>query len=310
MNLSHYIWIFALAEALAVSLILVAVLGFKWLRLRRERKEFARASEKISALFAGEIAKAKDRPARRPALQSTRLAYLTALSLPFKKRQVSDEQAWQNVLDTLARSFDELEKTTSNGFKTGTALKQGETDMRETPPASSVEQVEELTAPTLDTDIENLISGFRRRQSALDADWKTTEDLTVDYERLQRAHENLHSKLDSDSQLDSDGQLLREIDDAKRHSQEFMQAATKLKRNFNILTQEYEGQEEHIEELHTAIKHYRQSVHHLVIDRDGLAAEKKELMDQLQTKEKRIEKLKRDITLLRHEYNQLYGVTQ
>ncbi|MBK1723158.1 hypothetical protein CKO23_12990 [Thiocystis violacea] len=299
-------WIFGLAEALAVVLIAAIVFGVKWLRLRRERK---RASARIAALIAAEIAETKTGRGCRAALRDAHLAFLTALSLPFRKDRVGDEDVWEWVLDTFARNVQQLEQITDDRSATGRKPLSGGADPREIRRAR-FDHAHPPAEPIPDLEIESLLAGLRNRLFERDADGKAAEGIKIKYAQLERAHEDLKARLESNAKLDPTGELREELDEARRYSLEFMQTAARSKRNFNILSQEHEVLEEHVEQLSWVLEHNRHSAHHLLVERDSLAEENKQLTVRLEMKDRHIEQLNRNYTILRREYNQLYGVTQ
>ncbi|NEV64842.1 hypothetical protein [Thiorhodococcus minor] len=68
--------------------------------------------------------------------------------------------------------------------------------------------------------------------------------------------------------------------------------------------------ESSIKQFQTTIRGYRASVRELIVGRDGYAEQAKELGEQLELREKLVERPRHNYHLLREEYDRLYGFTQ
>lgn len=308
MSLSNYIWILGLAEALAVSLVAAFVFFLKWRRLRRKLEDIAQGSAKIADLLDREIAGIEEGSGRDLASWDARATYLRALTIPFRRKQVCDEKAWEDVLETLRRCFEGFARPPLEHSQ-APALTGSDAELHEKSPAVE-DEAESLEVPDLRVHLDALIQGYRLSRSTLDTSRKSMTELQIKYLHLQEVNQKLQTQLDAIAGADATGELREELDEARRCSLDLMRAAAVSKRNFNILTQQCDVLEQHIDQLQATIRGYRTSVRELIVERDSFAEETKDLMEQLELRERLVERLRHNYDLLRQEYDKLYGVTQ
>lgn len=308
MSLTHYVWIYGLAEALAVAVLVAAILGSKWWRLRREHLAWLSACERIDGLIHEEIARARDKPTARPELRDSQILALRAVSRPFRHCQLAEEDTWSEALDQLDRCFEGLRQTTSGLTAMGhraTSKAPG------TPAPEHPESLEDegLSSPEMDSEIEALLAQNRLGRSAFSLHRESGVDLKQRYRDLLHVNQGLRGRIDSLAQTGTTDPLREELDAFLQSNLAFMQAAFATERNFNLLEQQFDDFEERIHNLQVTINTYRKSVHKLVTERDLLNDEKLQYLTQLDLKEKVIARLNRNYENLRREYAKIYGVT-
>ena len=301
MTLSHYVWIYGLAEALALVLILAIVLGVKWWRLRKERQAWLTLAQRVDHLLEDEITRVRDTPTKRSELRDGWIATLLALSKPFRNERLTEDLAWQEAVGAIGRCFEGLARTTLNLGTQPPTLKP------ETVPAPFVD--EGFDSPSMESDIDALLQNYQEGRSALSSNHSTGSELKVKYSELKQISEGLLARIES---LGHGGEvdvlaLRQELDVFMQSNLAFMQAAHNAERNINFLEQQFDEFEGRIHNLQVTVNNYRKSVHKLVTERDLLIEEKQQFITQLELKEKVIARLNRNYETLRREYTKIYG---
>ena len=291
MTPAHYVWIYGLAEALALSLVFTALFGIQWWRLRRERQKFERSSRAIAGIFKEEIARLNNKPTARPELRGSLEACLSAFSKPFKKRQLADEEAWKTVVENVGHCFDDLQRTTQGVSATGHPSGLDASD-----------DMAGLSDTELDSGIDSLLTGYRAGTSAIETNREATAELKRNYQQLQLANRNLRQKL----QVDKNSELWQLFDTSERSNAVFMRTLSVKERSYNLLVKEFEALREHVHNLQATIGNYRKSVHKLVLEQSGLAEENRQLHEQQEVTTRLVTRLNRDYDTLRNEYTKLF----
>lgn len=291
MSPTHYVWIYGLAEALALSLVLTALFGIQWWRLRRDRQKMEPTCRAIAGMLKEEIDRIKNRPTARPGLRKSQTAYLTALSKPFKQRQLVDEDAWKAVVENLGQCFDDLTRTTQ--------------EMSEPDHPSALDASDDtagLSTAELDLGIDSLLTGYQTGKSAIETNREATAELKRNYQQLQLANRNLRQKL----QMDKNSELWQLFETYERENAVFMKTLSAKERNYNLLVKEFEALRERLQHLQATIDNYRKSVHKLLLERSGLDEENKQLREQREVTDRLVTRLNRNYDTLRNEYTKLF----
>ncbi|MTW22077.1 hypothetical protein [Allochromatium palmeri] len=300
MTLSHYVWIYGLAEALVVVVILAIVLGIKWWRLRRERQSWLGFSARIDSLIADELARARNKQPDRPELRDARIATLHALSGPFQDERLIEDQAWEEVVGFIDRCFDGLAQTHSQA------------PARPAVAATAPAHEAETSAPSEDTDsdIDALLAHYQAGRSTLSSSQSSGNELNQKYQELLGLQDGLMAsiKVASKGGVINMNALQQELETFVQSNQAFMQAAHNAERNINLLEQQFDESEERIHNLQVTINNYRKSAHKLVTERDMLQEEKQQFISQLELKEKVIARINRNYETLRREYTKIYDL--
>lgn len=301
MTLSHYVWVYGLAEALALVSIVTIVLGIKWWRLRRERQDWLRLTEHIDHMITDEIARARDTRTKRPELRDGWIATLHAIAKPFRHERLAEESVWQEVFGALDRCFDGLARSTPSPVASAAA----------SPETAAVRPPDDaLSSPSMEADIDDLLQPYREGRSAFSSSSQSMEgDLKSRYSELKQVSEGLLARIATIGQGgEVDVPALRqELDLFMQSNLAFMQAAYNAERNINSLEQQFDDVEGRIHNLQVTVNNYRKSVHKLVTERDLLIEEKRQLITQLELKDKVIARLNRNYETLRREYTKIYS---
>lgn len=301
MTLSHYVWVYGLAEALALVLILAIVLGVKWWRLRKERQAWLTLAQRVDHLLEDEITRVRDTPTKRSELRDGWIATLLALSKPFRTERLTEEAVWQEAVGAIQRCFEGLAHATASPNASPPARQ----------PETAPVQIQDagFDSPSMDTDLDALLQGYQEGRSALSSNQSTGSELKVKYSELKQISEGLLARVES---IGRGGEvdvlaLRQELDVFMQSNLAFMQAAHNAERNINFLEQQFDDFEGRIHNLQVTVNNYRKSVHKLVTERDLLIEEKQQFITQLELKEKVIARLNRNYETLRREYTKIYG---
>lgn len=299
MQLTHYVWIYGLAEALVLVLILAIVLGIKWWRLRKERRAWLTLTQRVEHLIVDEIARVRDTRTNRPELRDGWIATLHALSKPFRHERLTEDEVWQEVIGAIDRCFEGLARTTASP---------GAQPARhpETAPAPSREAG--FDSPDMESDIDALLQHYQQGRTVLSDNQSNGGDLKIKYQDLKLVSDNLLDRIAAIGQgSEVDVLALRqELDVFMQSNLAFMQAAHNAERNLNFLDQQFDDFEGRIHNLQITVNNYRKSVHKLVTERDLLIEEKQQYITQLELKDKVIARLNRNYETLRREYTKIY----
>lgn len=302
MDLSYYVWIYGLAEALAATLVLTVVFGVKWWRLRQERQRLAQTCKLIASAIKDDVEASQYPSTNRPELRKGRAGYLKALFKPFRSGRLDDEEAWKDVLESLDQCFDELRQTTRSAADNA--------QQAPAPPAARTSALDGLAASLASSetgaDIDGLLNHYQASLSALNASRQFSTDLQNHYSELQRASEELRMQLGSGAYSEMSGPLRQMLDTFEQRNADFMQIAFSAERNQAILQQELNGLEERIHNLNVTIKNSRKSAHKLLMERDALAEENQRLIEHQQSTDRLVARLNRNYDALRREYTKLY----
>ncbi len=299
-SVSQYVWIYGLAEALAVSLFLTAVCGFNWWRLRQSHQQSEQMRKAIAAMIKDRISELDSASNTRPELQRIELESLQALLKPFRKQQFNNEEVWKAVLESLERSVREAMRVTHAPAE---KLAQGITQIAES--AIEDEDPDLFSASKLDTGIEDLLAQYQVGKSAIGTNQDATADMKHHYQQAQLANRELRRKLN----LENNAELLQIFDTYERSNAAFMKTLSVKERSYNLLVKEYESLQEHIHNLQVTISNYRKSVHKLVGERSTLSEENKQLQEQISVTNQLIGRLNRNYDALRNEYTKLFDTT-
>jgi chromosome segregation ATPase len=303
-SLSHYVWIYGLAEALALSLILTTLFGVGWWKLHQDRKKLELTCKKIAGMLKEDIDDISQKPTTRPELRNVRVSYLKTLAKPFKKRQLNDEQVWKDVLETLERSLDALMQTTRSASEPDhQALKI--TNGADAIHADSAD-TDELSADTLDSELDRMLAGYQAGKSAIETNREATVEMKRHYQELQLANQKLRQKL----QVDKTSELWQAFDTYEQSNAAFMKTLSVKERSYNLLVKEYESLQEHIHNLQVTISNYRKSVHQLILERSTLTEENKQLLEQHEVTNRLVVRLNHNYDTLRNEYTKLFETTR
>ena len=299
MTLSHYVWIYGLAEALALVLIVTIVLGIKWWRLRKERQDWLKLAERVDQMIADEIARARDTRTKRPELRDGWIATLHAIAKPFRHERLAEEAAWQEVFSAIDRCFEGLARIAPSPAATAK-------------PETSTILLQEagLSSPNMEADIDDLLQQYQQGRSAIASSQSTDVDLKSKYGALKQVSEGLLARIATVGKGGGETDMLalrQELDLFMQSNLDFMQAAYNAERNINSLEQQFDDFEERIHNLQVSVNNYRKSVHKLVTERDLLIEEKQQFITQLELKDKVIARLNRNYETLRREYTKIYS---
>ncbi|MBK1717938.1 hypothetical protein [Thiocystis violacea] len=309
MSLNEYMWIYGLAEALALTLIVAIVLGVKWWRLRREHRRWRRARARIDGLIEGAIEGARAKQTDRPELRDSRIASLRALSDPFKQDPIVEEEAWRQALGAIDRCFEALGETTAS-LAAANHRKAVPTHDTSSPESGQAPEDDGLASPGMESDVEALLEQYRLGRSTISSNREAGGDLKQKYRDLLVVNQSLRSRIDNLAPTDETDSLREELDAFLRSNLAFMRAALTAERNFNLLEQQFDEFEGRIDNLQATINTYRKAVHKLVSERDQLDEEQHQYLIQLDLKDKVIARLNRNYEALRREYAKIYGGTR
>lgn len=280
-SFANYVWIYGLAEALALAVLAAIVFGVKWWRLQQQRNKLTRTCHAIAAMLREEIAKKKSHMTTTHESRDYQIACLQTLMQPFQKKTVDEEQVWKNVLNNLDNHFDELLRTTCDLA----ALKNDDeinfTHGSEFLEEDYAEVDNELSSLKMDADIDAILSQYQIDMETLAANQKLNEELKQKYQNLEHANQDLQSEINEITQLELNSPLGQQLDAFRKSSLEFMRQASVAKSHCNSLSQQIDVLEAHLHHHQVNINHYRKSVHKLLINRDTLAKEKKQLIAQI-----------------------------
>jgi hypothetical protein len=300
MTTSHYIWIYGLAEALALVLIVTIVLGIQWWRLRKERRSWLTLAERVDRLITDEIIRARDTHTKRPELRDGWIATLHALSKPFRHERLAEDEVWHEVVGAIDRCFEGLARTTASPRVQSAR-------QPETTPAP-IQDVG-LDSPGMESDIEALLQDYQQGRTTLSENQSNGGDLKIKYQDLKLVSDGLLDRIQAigpGSEVDM-LVLRQELDVFMQSNLAFMQAAYNAERNLNFLEQQFDDFEGRIHNLQVTVNNYRKSVHKLVTERDLLIEEKQQYIAQLELKDKVVARLNRNYETLRREYTKIYG---
>lgn len=308
MDQNEYLWIYGLAEALVVTAVLAAFMGFKWWRLHREKRERRAASARIHGLFEKEIARADSETGTRSEWRECRIASLRALSRPFARDRIGEEAAWSEALDHLDRCFGALARTAANPIAAPGRPVAETSESRPYEPPQAFDD-EGLASPGIESDVEALLEQYQLGRATFASNQANGGDLRQKYRDLLQVNQGLRARIDTLGPSEETDTLREELDGFLRSNLAFMRAALTAERNFNLLEQQFDDFEERIHGLQMTINTYRKSVHKLLSERDLLNEEKQQSMIQLDLKDKLIARLNRNYETLRREYAKIYGGT-
>jgi DNA repair exonuclease SbcCD ATPase subunit len=314
MNLDYYFWIYGLAEALALSLVAAVVFGFKWWGLRRERHQMERVCQEVLGSLEEELEAARKDPMRRPELRDGRVACFHALSAPFQRGRFCEAEAWQDTLDILNRSFDELARSTLPSLPPEATPAAEAIESRPSGKGAGSDEEPEVGAgfacPELETEIDLLLTQHNRGVATLAASRGVAVDMKRKCEDIRLANQNLRVKLESVVKQDRSGQILQMLDEIELSNHDLQQMMFATERHHSNLGPQIDALGQQIRNLQLTVKNYRKSLQKLLLDRDALAEEKKEFVKQLEAKTKLVERLNRNYDALRREYTKLYEATR
>lgn len=298
MNSGAEAWIYLLAEALLVSLGLAGFFGYRWWRLHSERRLLIRICEQVSAHLGEAIAAAQNDPLHRPELRQAEVACLSALLPPFSDLRLADVAAWDDIFAGLHTTFDVLGRQL-------TPLP------AEADAAGPMEDAPEGFCPEeLDQALAGLLNQHDQGLATLVASRDVTVDMKRKCEDIRQAHHNLRVNLESVAKLDRGGQLQPLLTDIEKSNLELQQMVFSLERAQGSLGPQLEALGQQVHNLQATVQNYRKSLPKLVLERDSLAEEKKELLKQLEAKIKLVDRLNRNYEVLRREYTKLYQATR
>lgn len=300
MMLNQYVWLYSLAELLAVVLLVAIVFGIKWWRLRRERRTWLGLSERIERLIDNEIAATNSKHADRPELRDSHLAILCAIAKPFQDERLTEDQAWSEVIGLIDRYMTALTQVTARPTNQRTAAP---------PAATPAEQTaaNEAAAAAESQEFE-LINGMLQQCQRGRSTLPEGENLQRTYQDMIQTQEQLLARVRAareGCQLDMDA-LQADLTTATENNSAFMQAAHTTERNIQQLEQIFEDFETRIHNLQVTINTHRKSAQKLITERNSLQQDKELLLGQLAIKEKIIARLNRSYETLRREYVKIY----
>jgi len=303
MGSTYYVSIYGLIEALIVSLIVTVFFGFNWWKMYRLQKRQMQIDDSIAEQFKAEIAKVHGLPAVRPELQDIHVLLLKAIGTPFKKHQANQIDSWNEVINQLARYFENLAQTTQANHPNPITQK----DVNADAPTSEKELVEggEFSTEKLDSVITDLMSHYQVAASAIANSQEETSELKSKFQNLQLANQEFRSILQSDKTND----ILEKFDAYEQMNTVFMRTLAVKERNYKILVKEHESLEVYIHNLQVTITNYRKATQKLLVKHSTLAEENKLLLEQQESNNRLVTRLNRNYETLRNEYTKLFETT-
>ncbi|SDX85942.1 hypothetical protein SAMN05421644_11636 [Allochromatium warmingii] len=297
MALNQYVWIYSLAEMLAVVLVVAIVFGIKWWHLRQERRTWLGLSVRVERLIDDEIAATNSKHADRPELRDSHLAILCAIAKPFQDERLTEDQAWSEVIGLIDRYITALTQVTARPTTQRTAA----------PPAATPAEQTAANAAAESREVE-LINGMLQQCQRGRSTLPEGENLQRTYQDMIQTQEQLMARVRAareGCQLDMDA-LQADLTTATENNSAFMQAAHTTERNIQQLEQIFEDFEARIHNLQVTINTHRKSAQKLITERNSLQQDKELLLGQLAIKEKIIARLNRSYETLRREYVKIY----
>ena len=167
---------------------------------------------------------------------------------------------------------------------------------QETPEAG-----EEFSAQALDFDVDALLEQYQVGLATFSASRETTAELKRKCLSLERTKRNLRSRVESLSHPDSSVRLREAIDELESNNSELLQLVHDTERHYNALALEFSEIEKKTHNLRLTVVDYRKLVQALLLERDSLAEQKKQLIAQVGS-------LNRNYDSLRLEYFKLYRI--
>ncbi|MBK1693834.1 hypothetical protein CKO09_03640 [Chromatium weissei] len=270
----------------------------------RLQKQQMQIDESIAEQFKAEIAKIRELPVVRPELQDVHILLLKAIGTPFKKHQVNKVDLWSEVINQLARYFENLAQTTLANHHSHSTI-QKETNAN--PPVSEKELVVdgEFSTEKLDSVIGDLMSHFQAANSAITDNQEATSEMKNKFQNLQLVNQELRSMLESDKT----SEILEKFDAFEQMNTVFMRTLAVKERNYKILVKEHESLEVYIHNLQVTVTNYRKAIQKLLVKQSTLAEENKLLLEQQESNNHLVTRLNRNYETLRNEYTKLFETT-
>lgn len=290
MSATDYLWIYGLAEACAVTLLAAVVFGLAWWRLYRERMASLRTCRAIAERIRTDIDALGDGQ-----LGGARVAYLESLARPFASGNIAELAVWNEILDDFQRAFPASGETDAAAPDTG----------RECAPPRSDGQTageEAVETAALDADIDQVLEQYQVSLSSFSTNRGDIANLTTKCRQLEGANRELRQRLETASKSDLTDHLLQELSTVEQSNIDFMRMLSESDQHQNALATELERLEASIHHLKSCNQRYRKLVQEILLERDSLAEQKKQLLAQ-------VERLNRTYDSLRLEYIKLYRVT-
>ncbi|MFD2111426.1 hypothetical protein [Thiorhodococcus fuscus] len=302
MTEQDYFLIYALVEFCAATLIAAVVLGFKWWRLYRRQVELTRTCKMIAQRISKEIAELGGGRAEGAAHGDARVAFLESLAKPFETRDIADALAWNLVLDDLHHVFYEwgrkqeeaIPPTDDAGYRVS-----GEKGT----PVAAPDLREYLGLNRLDSGIDDLLAQYETSQSSFSANRGDIGTLTEKCRQLDSANRELRLQLKSAKKSDLGAPLNQYLDSIERQNADLMNLLAESDQHQNTLGLELERLATRILSLKSTNQEYRKLVQEILLERDSLAEQKRQLLVQIQ-------RMNRSYSSLRLEYSKLYRSTR
>ncbi|SMF93488.1 hypothetical protein SAMN02949497_0770 [Methylomagnum ishizawai] len=300
MNQNDYVWIYILAEALLVSLGLMGFFGYRWWRLRSERRLLIRICGQVAEHLTESIEAVQKDPLRYPEFRQAEAACLSALLPPFADLRLADVEAWDDIFANIHALFDLLARRL--------AALPAETHQGAGKPTD--DDMERADIQEWDAAFAEFLSQHNQGLTFLAATRDVTADIKRKCEDVRQAHHNLRVNLESVVKMDRGGQLQPLLADIEKSNFELQQMAYSLERAQGNMAPQLETLGQQVRNLQLTVQNYRKSLPKIVQERDRLAEEKGDLTKQLEAKVKLVDRLNRNYETLRREYTKLYQATR
>ncbi|GEM_PF-6825059 len=306
MNLTYYISVYSLAEALILSLVLTLFFGVQWWRMRRTQRQYEQICEAVTALFKQEVHRLQEVPNTRIELRENHVAVLKMLAAPFKTRQLFSLSHWEKVIQKLDHYYEILAQVTQyHPVHPTTHATAGLFEFAATSNADELHH-SGLVTERLDSAVDDLLSQYQTATTAIAANQEAVMEMKQHFEAMQLANQELFARV----QNSRDRELREKLDAFAQSNEAFMRALAIKERNYKILVKEHEELQVHIHNLQVSITEYRKAVHKLLLKQDDLLEENKLLREQNDSTTKLVGQLNRSYETLRHEYTKLFETTR
>ncbi|WP_200153255.1 hypothetical protein [Chromatium okenii] len=304
MNLTYYISVYSLAEALVLSIILTLFFGIQWWRIRRVHHHYEAFCAAGLALFKQDIQRLHAFPNARTELQDSHIAVLKMLAAPFKTEQLQTLAAWEHILQQLEQHYEHLAQVTQSRAPHPIAHAQSDCDLA----SCNHDELHHsgIATEQLDAAVGELLSQYQATTATIALNQEATAEIKHNFEALQLANQELRSRI----QVNQDREIREKLDAVEQSNAAFMRALAVKERNYKLLIKEHETLQIHIHNLQISITEYRKAVHKLLLKQDSLIEENKLLREQNDSTTKLVGQLNRSYDTLRNEYTKLFETTR
>lgn len=303
MNLTYYISIYGLAEALVLSLALTIFFGIQWWRMRQKqilREQFCAA---VLKQFKDEVLQIQAQATLQPGLRDEHIAILKVVVLPFKNCQLNSIAAWEKVISHLKHYFEHLAQPVHKPSLYQMSDAETAMELRQ---FNTVDANGHPMTEQLDSAIENLLTHYQAATSAIVINQEATLEMKHSYENLQLSNQELRAQI----QAERDKEIWEKFDAYEKSNTAFMRALSVKERNYKLLIKEHEALQVSIHNLQIMVSEYRKTAHQLILQQDALIAENKLLREQQESTNRLVTRLNHNYDTLRSEYTKLFEKMQ